>query len=320
MCFKAVPKDSKVKSRALLDSEELATFPVKTPTVLDNENCIYCSTELSPHTRTKEHVVGRRFVPKGKLDGGWNLIAYACSVCNNNKSRLEDEIAAISMQPDVDGNHAIEDEALRSEARRKANKSYSSKTKRVVGDSGEILTFESSHPSGLTAKVEMRTSAQVDADLIFELSRLQVCGFFYLLTFDASSRRGRFWGGTFVAINHARRHDWGNQRITSFAKVVHDWEPRLLATTAIADGYYKVAIRKHPDDFCWSWALEWNHNFRCVGFFGEEKACHAVEQSVARNTAHLIVDSPQRKLAIRREVQIVQGDDVLFRYRDIEIE
>lgn len=308
-----------MKSRLLLDAKELKIFHLNAPTVLDNANCVYCAVELSPTTRTKEHVVGRRFIPRGKLDGGWNLIAYACASCNNSKSRLEDELAAISMQPDSYGKYAVDDETLRTEATRKAANSYSSKTRRPIADSSEAVKFETRHPSGALMSFSFESSAQVGADKMYELCRLQVCAFFYMLTFDSVARRGGFWRGSFLGIADARRPDWGSERLSSFAETVKDWEPRLLSTNSIADGFYKLAIRKHPTDDCWSWALEWNHSIRCVGLFGDRETCDEVEKFVARDVAQLVIDEPKRKVAYRLERALVQSGDVLFRYKEIEI-
>lgn len=308
-----------MKSRLLLDSKELKTFQLNAPTVLDNANCVYCATELSPTSRTKEHVVGRRFIPRGKLDGGWNLIAYACASCNKAKSRLEDELAAISMQPDADGKYAIEDETLRSESTRKAANSFSSKTRRPIADSHETLKFDTQHPSGALMSFSFEASAQVGADRVYELCRLQVCAFFYMLTFDRDARRGGFWRGSFMGVAHARQADWGSERLSSFAGTVEGWEPRLLSTNSVADGFYKFAIRKHPTNDCWSWALEWNHSIRCVGLFGDSATCDEVEKLLARDVAQLVVDEPKRKIAYRIERALIESEDVLFRYNDFEV-
>ena len=307
-----------MKSRMLLDSEELASFPVKVPTVLDNVSCVYCAAGLSKETRTKEHVVARRFVPRGKHDGGWNLIAYACTGCNNAKARLENELAAISMQPDSYGKYAIDDDLLKAEATRKAAKSISSRTGRPINESGEQLKFETRHPAGLLVSVSLEAPAQVSSEVVFELCRMQMCAFFYMLTFDRNSRRGGFWPGIFMGIQHAKRSDWGSRRLVSFAETVKEWEPRLICTTPIADGFYKLSIRKHPSEDCWSWAVEWNHSIRCVGLFGEESSCENVEKALEKNVAQLFVDEPHRKLAYRRDVALIESDDVLFKYRDID--
>ena len=308
-----------MRSRLLLDAEELASFRMSAPTVLDNVSCLYCSTDLALSTRTKEHVVGRRFVPKGKLQRSWNLIGYACAHCNNVKSRLEDECAAISMQPDIYGKFAFDDETLRAEAARKAANSYSTRTRRPIGQSKERIAFDTRHPSGVGLSFSFVASPQVSADTIFELCRFQICAFFYMLTFDDTQRRGRFWQGVFMAIEHVKRSDWGNARIRSFARAVKTWEPRLLTTDLIADGFYKIAIRKHPDEDCWSWALEWNHSVRCVGLFGDEGRCDAVESSLEKNVMQLAIDSPDRKLAYRLDIALSESEDELFQYEDASL-
>ena len=101
-----------------------------------------------------------------------------------------------------------------------------------------------------------------------ELARLQVGGLFYWITFDAEGGKGGFWPGRFVLLGHAAHADWGNARQIGFMQMVHSWEPRVLVDTA--GGFFKVAIRKHPEhSACWSWALEWNQNYRLIGFFGD---------------------------------------------------
>ena len=52
---------------------------------LKNKTCIYCGTSQVADSTTWEHVIGRRFVPKGTLNGRWNLIAQCCSPCNEKR-------------------------------------------------------------------------------------------------------------------------------------------------------------------------------------------------------------------------------------------
>src|SRR5437870_4164459 len=40
---------------------------------LDNVTCPYCGTDVTVE-REEEHVIARRFVPKGTLAGLWNLV------------------------------------------------------------------------------------------------------------------------------------------------------------------------------------------------------------------------------------------------------
>src|ERR1700692_1203361 len=75
------------------------------PVVLKNCICGYCDADLSSDNRTTEHLVGRRFVPKGSLENQWNLIFKACRPCNGTKSELEDDISATTLQPDAIGRY-----------------------------------------------------------------------------------------------------------------------------------------------------------------------------------------------------------------------
>lgn len=121
------------------DSDVILHDPSK-PMLLRNTVCAYCGVQLTASNATKEHVVGRKFVPTGKLDKRWNLILRTCSPCNTRKSELEDDIAAISMQPDVFGKYPVTDDALVTSAKRKAEGSMSRKTKKPVKDSQAQLT------------------------------------------------------------------------------------------------------------------------------------------------------------------------------------
>jgi hypothetical protein len=108
--------------------------------LLRNRNCVYCGVDLNKDTgSTREHVIGRRFVRKGSLSSQWNLIVRACELCNRTKSDLEDEISAISMQPDLFGQFPSEDERLKFASSRKADRSFSRRTKKRIGDSKETL-------------------------------------------------------------------------------------------------------------------------------------------------------------------------------------
>src|SRR6266852_1995241 len=81
-------------------------LPNNKATKLANITCVYCGREeTSEQPLTDEHVVGRRFVPKGSFATGWALIARACEDCNNEKSDLEDDISAITLIPDLGTTH-----------------------------------------------------------------------------------------------------------------------------------------------------------------------------------------------------------------------
>lgn len=74
-----------------------------------------------------------------------------------------------------------------------------------------------------------------------------------------------------------------------------------------------MAIRRNPDAACWSWALEWNHNLRIIGFFGDEEAAAETIRSFRIPQSNAIGDSG---LNIRLEVPLEDEQDSLFRWTD----
>lgn len=174
-------------------TEELKELPSNKPVKLHNITCVYCSTELLNVKSNMEHVIARRFVPKGKLENKWNLVVRTCEVCNNNKSDLEDDISAISMQPDLYGFHVVNDETLATDSIRRS-KSFSRRTSKRVLKSKEELTLKTSFFGG-NITVNLVSPPQIDQERAFELARLHVTAFFYWLTYDEITKIGKFWEG-----------------------------------------------------------------------------------------------------------------------------
>jgi hypothetical protein len=288
----------------------MKTLPRNKPVLLDNETCPYCGVCLDWKNSTKEHVVGRRFVPKGKFDGSWNLIVRACRNCNCRKSDLENDLSAVTMQPDSAGQFAREDQVLVDEAARKAAESISRRTRKPVSESSEVIKIRSSPLPGVNLTFTLTASPQVDDSRAFELARLQISGFFYRITFNRERRRGGFWPGGFHAVNLAPRSDWGNPVQRAFMSAVVEWESRMLGVAA--DGYFKAAIRQHPEDVCWSWALEWNESLRLIGFFGEQACAERVLHRFPENNGSVIGQRGGNRLRFRSEVCLPPEDDILF--------
>ena len=124
---------------SIVSSKNLTELPIKRAIILDNATCPYCGNELSKNNDTIEHVIGRKFVPKGLLNEQWNLIVRSCKKCNSTKSILENDISAITLA----GRHWFgpekPDKLILSDAKRKAENSISRKTNIPVKDSQEKI-------------------------------------------------------------------------------------------------------------------------------------------------------------------------------------
>jgi hypothetical protein len=289
---------------------ELKNLPANRAVVLKNETCPYCNCFLDASLRTKEHVIGRGFVPKGKLDGQWNLIVRACRPCNCLKSDLEDDLSAISMQPDSWGQFSNPDPQFVTEAYRKAEKSVSRRTGKQVKLSPEKQTISATLGSNATMSFGLAAPPQADLKRVFELSCLQIRAFFYWLTFNSANNRGGFWPGVFFPVNHALKSDWGNSIQVAFMKAVLNWHVRLLASGA--DGFFKVAIRRHPSAFCWSWSLEWNHKHRIIGFFGEQAPVEETFSRLPEPEMHPLAHSGNERFRFREEISLAEAEDQMF--------
>ena len=285
-------------------TEELKELPPNKPIKLDNLTCVYCSTELSKVKSNVEHVIARKFVPKGSLNKYWNLIVRACEVCNNKKSDLEDDISSITMQPDLCGSHVVDDENLATESLRKS-KSISRWTSKTVLNSKENLTLKAPFFTG-NITFNLVSTPQIEQERAFELARLHVTAFFYWLTYDETTKIGRFWDGFYFPIEVTSKKDWGSHLNTTFMKLVLNWELALHGETA--DGFFKVIIRKQPESTCWSWALEWNKNYRIIGLFGNKESIEKFNSLLGTLKVKII-----NNYTYREEIPLSDEDDSLFK-------
>ncbi len=95
---------------------------------------------------------------------------------------------------------------------------------------------------------------------------------------------------------------------------VGEWEPRMLAVGA--DTFFKIVIRKHPTADCWSWALEWNRQYRIVGFCGDRAAAEQIARRFPQLDAQTIVQGPREYIRYRLETPLADADDLLFHYEE----
>lgn len=285
--------------------------------VLRNLTCVYCGGPFSERTpASREHVIGRRFVPRGCFDGQWNLIVNACEACNGAKADLEDDISAISMLPGPDGRHAIEDPRLASEAQRKALNARSRRTGKTVAGSYETVELRLPFEGGaFTFKGE--APPQIDDARIFRLAHYHFRGFFYLITFQPDTLKGGFVQGGFFPLITTRRADWGNLRMRWFMDLVKTWDLRIHAIGA--DTFFRMIIRRDPAGReVWAWAVEWNHAIRVVGFAGDETVIRSLAVGLPALDDDIALEGPEQFFSARIDQGLLDVEDDLFEPREGE--
>lgn len=290
---------------------EVIQLPSNRAIVLRNTTCAYCGQIFNTQLpATKEHVIGRRFVPRGILNAQWNLILNVCSSCNGEKSNLEDDISVISMMPDLYGCHAIDDPRLPAEVARKAIKSHSRLTGKAVADSHEQIVIKSTFGPA-TFTLNFTAPAQVDESRLYLLAHYHFRGFFYWMTYQSETTRGGFVQGNFCPLVAIRRADWGSPRSRWFMKLVRDWDLRIHAIGA--DTFFKLLIRRHPQGAAvWSWAIEWNHSIRVIGFAGDEGVIDSIISSAPNHHMERIQETDNGSIRFRTEVPLPEVLDDLF--------
>lgn len=285
--------------------------PANRAIVLRNATCAYCGRLFGADRKeTKEHVIGRRFVPKGALAGQWNLILNACNDCNGDKSDLEDDISVISMMPDQFGQYAIDDQRLKDEVLRKATKSQSRRTGKKVADSQEQITIGGAF-GGATLALNFAAPVQVEEARLYRLAHYHFRGFFYWLTYQRESNVGGFIRGGFFPLGACRRTDWGAPRFRWFMALAREWDIRLCAIGA--DTFFKALVRRDPGGTeVWLWAFEWNHSIRVVGFAGNEDAVRSLLATAPDHATAVLSETEKELIRFRPEVSLPEDQDDLF--------
>ncbi len=277
------------------------------PLRLHNRSCIYCGRDFGDGVpRTKEHVIGRNFVPEGSFKANdWNLIVGACGACNIRKSALEGEISAITLQPAIGTAHL--DKTLSLLAARKASKACSHVTGKTIGESRETFGFKYSLAPNASMTLGFVGPPRLVPDRVMALASAQIQAFFYFLTYDKSQGRGSFLPGGISWSAFAQRDDWGNAKLLAFASLTKNWIGRVSGNAA--EHYFRIVIKRDPSGIeLWSFALEWNQNLRIIGFFGDKR-------SAAERVAGLPSFEWRRldgTTRVREETPLGSSEDVLF--------
>lgn len=275
--------------------------------VLDNKSCPYCGASLLQRSEwEKEHVIGRRFVPKGSLAKTWNLVVRSCRKCNENKGRLENDIPAITLLPSAAGKFAEDAEIIRKQT------SISLWTGRPVRDSYESQTRNYVFSDVAKLSVTMISPPAISSERAMLLACMQISAFFYYLTYDRANCVGRYGPGEFVTVAINPRTDWGYPVAQHFYNTIKEWKLRLTLSNA-ANGFFQDFIKRHPqDEFVWAWALEWNKNYRLIGFFGQEDLCCKQEAALPDLVWKTIVKTSRYRERMRTEVRLNPEDESLL--------
>jgi len=91
---------------------------------------------------------------------------------------------------------------------------------------------------------------------------------------------------------------------------VHDWKTRVICSAA--HGFYRITIKRHPTEVCWSWALEWNKNYRIIGLFGEDGPVDRVLRALPEIEFTPLSDEGDQKVGMRVEAPYDEENDLLF--------
>jgi hypothetical protein len=287
---------------------------------LRNLTCPYCFVSLEDVKSTKEHVIGRGFVPKGSLNRSLNVILRACHPCNVHKSDLEDEISTLSMYPDLARGYDGMGSEVQADSVRKLAKSVSRSTRKLIADSSEEHTINSMPLPSLKMSISMTTPPQMNEARVFELAHYQIRGFFYALTYNPETRLGGVWPeGGFFPITFSRRTDWGNPIHRWFMGRVADWPERIIGH--FADNHFHIAIRRAPTAELWSFALEWNRSTRIIGFFGRKDSATAIAQEIPEMPMIVIGQSADGGVfRMREDTPLPDGDDRLFYSAELKLQ
>jgi hypothetical protein len=287
--------------------EPSRTLPNNKPTKLDNVTCIYCSGRgMIDNPLTDEHVIGRRFVPKGSLAASWSFIAKACNRCNHAKSQLEDDISAITLLPEIGTTH--EDPTLQAIAQRKGAGSRSRYTGKPVARSYHQNSMQGTLMGGaLSLNFGFIGPPRLEEQRVLRLAYFHVSAFFYLITYEEVQRTGNTVPEEFLLVNIAGRSDWGNPVQRAFADFTSIWHSRVEGS--IADGFFRIAIRRDSTGMdIWSFALEWNKSLRCIGFFGNSPGMETYVFKLHK----LVFKEVNDTYRSRRAIPLMEADDRLF--------
>ncbi|HED54462.1 MAG TPA: hypothetical protein ENJ00_09735 [Phycisphaerales bacterium] len=97
----------------------------------------------------------------------------------------------------------------------------------------------------------------------------------------------------------------------AFQAMLSIWQHRVYAIGA--DGYFKMVLRRSPDERpLWAWAVEWNMNYRVIGFVGEPAAMQDAFRSLPALDSRVVEKTPECTTYVREERGIEPDADRMF--------
>lgn len=153
--------------------------------------------------------------------------------------------------------------------------------------------------------------AQVDHERMFQLVRFQLAGFFYLMTFNEETELGKYWPGIYAPMGAVHRRDWGNTNIVSFSKTTASWDFKFGGGPT-SNGYFQALIKRNGQHSVWSWAIEWNKQYRLYGFFGDEALIEQIDKTIEKNVFGPPIKDGDSVFRSRIEVPLQEGEDRFF--------
>lgn len=91
----------------------------------------------------------------------------------------------------------------------------------------------------------------------------------FAVTYKDEMRRGQPISGVFIPVDSSAVTNWGNPVQRWFMDRVEHWRSSFV--NSLANDFFRVALRRAASNVnLWSWALEWNRNYRLIGFFGDD--------------------------------------------------
>ncbi len=231
-----------------------------------NLYCLYCSELVglgSIGESTKEHTIGRNFVPKGSFGDGtaFNFIFRACNVCNGLKADIERHVSSVTL---FNSPARVDDPAINSIAQHKASKDYHPDKKGIlVQDADNKISVN----FGGVFNFDIVAPPQLNQEHVIQLARYHVQAIFSMITTLDPLDRDKvclLHPEKLLVFNSYSYEDWGNPELKEVAERVKDWPCYAIINTA--NGFFRAIMkRKGADGDGWFWALEWNKSVRVIG-------------------------------------------------------